>query len=1244
MSRPKKISIVLIFFILAQLIPAGLPKVLADQQFSPGQLAVEEAGGLPVIGYTLEKGHYVGLRWNQPSTWRGNLQYYELYYSEDGSPYSQYGGQIEWDHTGIEMEQLKPGTVYKAYIVAVHEHYIDGNLDSRDVSLPSNEVTFMTNLEVKVQPAGTGTLEIQWTDVSCSTSSVDYAVYISESSLFAHTPPIDVTSGDIGSQGPVTRTSEDTLLYYAKDLKPGTVYYIKIKTIIDDQSITYIKESETVCGYTNILASISKVSSSWWKLEWRPVTNTNLSQEDKVLYKIMRSVDGDLEREISATRDNYILVKMVGDNVYYRVQADLITEMGETVRVVSIEQHPLEGEIPSNPAVPELTEQLANQTMEAGPTSLKILWRVPTAINGEIDFDLSYDIWMLTDSDEIDNPAVSPTVQDFKPDSGNYVYEMIGSVEGDTVLGFSYTITGLEPDSVYYLKMTASKTYTVADKDGLVERKFSSEPALKIIVTPSEGSIDQPVIPSKPPLKVKTETVNGEDVQTVTSTTATLEWRNQWHEVWRSANSRWEYLPDQDVAQASVNGDVYRLVSYDSDVRFSVGYEVYTDTFDFSRLLETINQMPTQFNDIPNTPEAGPVEFTVTGLNPNSTYIMWVRAYRTNQIKSGLSDPVIVTTRPDHEIPLEQPAIPEINYSYAGDTFIELGWNIIDNHYYNIRYSTTEDVEQADDVIELTPDELEYKTKYTVEELSPDTTYYFWVSAEMSKDNETLTSDWSDVCIIKTKPYQPPDRPTGFGLKNISEPIGKDYIYFEWIAVAGLEYTLEISKEDDFSDAQSFGLESASEYKVEGLEANTRYYARIYAYDSVKNLKSGYSSISVRTNKSSDEYLSDVDDPLANSEEIKPERVNSGLGRLDATGVKADKLIQQIFDDRYSSYTINYAFLAYNDMDQSQTKLSPRVLEALNQTGKKLIINNGEASLLIEPDIIKNAQVMRSCRGNTGSVVEIVLDKITDTDDYSGSSFESDIWKISFKVNSGAASVSIDTLDGSLKIRIPYDEEDWYDETAMSGHIYDNYLEKWEKVNTENTFDSINSGGMVWSDIPGTSDYVIMNSTASRFSDISYHHARSDIESIVDKYDLKSLGYGLFQPNTTITKGEAVKVVLDILGYDYNERNYLDSASKAGITSGVNRDNVSSSVTKEEAASMIVRMHEIITGTKAESTISLSGYRDAYAITDNLVPRVRFAVAKGILVGSGGYLRPEGAVTRAEMMTMLRRMFEWVDG
>ena len=1241
MMKFKKLSLLIVIAFLIQTIPLQPFIALADVQAVPTQLSIAGTIGNPNIGYASVKGHYVNLNWIAPQ-WGGDTQYYELYYAEDGKAYEKYGEAISSMQTSIEMQKLKGGMVYHAYLKAIHEHFdTDGKLTGKDESQNSNEIVFMTNIEIAVAAADDNSLDIQWTDINYKGRRPEYNLYISESKAFGQTPPVYIGQSNIGATNTVKPIS-GKLQYKATELKAGTVYYIKIQPLLNDDQVQYLTESKIVNGYTYILARIARMSSDWWRLEWNPVTNTNLQENQEVIYKIKRCVVGDLEKEISATKDTQMFVKVTDVSTYYKIQADIVSELGEQVSIISPEVYATETEVSTTPGVPEIMDELSDKKMVVDPTSLNVLWKVPSAITGDFDQSIKYDIWMLDSPNDINNNAIVPMVSNLPKGPENYLYKMVGNTKSDKVIGYQYTITGLTPNKTYYLKIVATKKYVVNENGKLVSKDFSSEPALKAIITPPNGSIEQPVSPAKPPFKVKTTVLDGKTEQLTTSKSVTLEWKNKWYELWDETNNKWKYATENEALQASVQGEVYRFINYGSDIKFSVGYEVYTDNFDFSRLSETVSLMPMQFNDVPNNINSDTVEMEVTGLSPNTTYVMWIRAYRTNSIRSELSDPIMATTKTGYEIPKEKPAIPTFNYKNEGDTYTEIGWNVINGYAYTIRYSTEDNISDESNQTEVTKDKLQLNNKYKVEGLKSNTTYFFWIMATV-KDGAgiSLNSEWSDAYVIKTKPDLPPNTPLGFGLKNIDKPVDQHNIFYEWVKVNGLSYTIEVAKKIDFSDAVSYTTTNVSEYKLENLDSNTRYYARLYAYDDSKKLKSTYTAtVSVRTLKSNEEYNSDVDLETDMAEAVKPTLDENKNGVLDiTTGTNVDLLIKQIYDEENQDYLIDFAGLITDDkgITKSNTSLSARILVALNQMKKTFTVSNGKASLTIKPEILDNEQIKYIYKKNPGFIINITFEKpTTSATKPSGATLVSDQWKITLTAEDGGLAVPITGLKNAIKVKIPYTTSTWYDKNTMSGYTYNEQEKIWSKADTTNTFSQQTSTGLVNADISGSCGYAILKWSSSRFADIGGSSYEADINAVINKYNMKSLSDSNFEPNRNITKAEAVKMLLDVMNTRYDD-NYMDMALKAKITSSINMKDTNSATTREQAASMLGRVYELITGQKAVSTYSLSAYSDANTVDPNFLPRVRFAVEKGILKNDwSSAIRPKYSLTRGEMMSMLK--------
>lgn len=71
----------------------------------------------------------------------------------------------------------------------------------------------------------------------------------------------------------------------------------------------------------------------------------------------------------------------------------------------------------------------------------------------------------------------------------------------------------------------------------------------------------------------------------------------------------------------------------------------------------------------------------------------------------------------------------------------------------------------------------------------------------------------------------PPKTPIAFGIKDY----GKDYVVFVWeLAETGRKYMIEIADNISFTNSQKYTTDvDITEYKVDKLKPNTRYYARL---------------------------------------------------------------------------------------------------------------------------------------------------------------------------------------------------------------------------------------------------------------------------------------------------------------------------------------------------------------------------------------------------------------------------------
>ena len=102
-------------------------------------------------------------------------------------------------------------------------------------------------------------------------------------------------------------------------------------------------------------------------------------------------------------------------------------------------------------------------------------------------------------------------------------------------------------------------------------------------------------------------------------------------------------------------------------------------------------------------------------------------------------------------------------------------------------------------------------------------------------------------------------------------------------------------------------------------------------------------------------------------------------------------------------------------------------------------------------------------------------------------------------------------------------------------------------------------------------------------------------------------------------------------------------ASQTGIVTGTGADTFSpnQSVTREQIAVML-RRYAAYYGYDTSAAADLSGYSDAGKISGFARDGVSWAVAEGLIKGSGNKLSPKNSASRAEVATLLQRYSGWL--
>ncbi len=306
--------------------------------------------------------------------------------------------------------------------------------------------------------------------------------------------------------------------------------------------------------------------------------------------------------------------------------------------------------------------------------------------------------------------------------------------------------------------------------------------------------------------------------------------------------------------------------------------------------------------------------------------------------------------------------------------------------------------------------------------------------------------------------------------------------------------------------------------------------------------------------------------------------------------------------------------------------------------GKTLTVddNNKGAKLVFDTEALKGIS------GQTSSDIKVEMK------DVSPEHQETLPGKQVFSLTVSSGSTTITNFGGAVTVTLPY--------TLKDG----------ESANDVTVWYLANDGTMT--EIPCTYDpatklatftvthfslYVVGVPWNNPFTDVKENDwFYSAVEFVSSNGMMKGIGGTDFSPNTTVTRGMLVTILWrlenepataktisfsDVSDGNWYAKAVVWAAANNIVTGYAGKFNPDDALTREQLAAILYR-YAAYKNYDVSAGESLSAYADKPS--DWAFSSVSWAVAKGLIKGSGGSLDPKGSATRAQTATILQRFIE----
>ncbi len=514
------------------------------------------------------------------------------------------------------------------------------------------------------------------------------------------------------------------------------------------------------------------------------------------------------------------------------------------------------------------------------------------------DLEVYYDLYVTDDMNNFSSiSSFDPIIQNKQYQqttavtrNGQTINVIMDNVNSYTTLNSdgTYSNVKIQYGKLYYIKLVAKK---LSQTSSAVGSYNISDPAYGSFYISIHGDIARPQMISKPPLQIKTQTQNS----------ITIRWVANWYEIYDGGSATTGSWHSDNVGVAADGSLVYDTAAnqanvtkvppfYDADSIEDVknkfrqaGYQnadnliirkndlsgcnyalsviPYEDLAQVGYTNYLNNLMKTETNSsawstdnwskVTPTQNGNFLEYTITktmpagvALNPNTTYAVLFRAYRTiSDTENPISFPnyVIDTTLAMDTGYAVKPTVPVLESRGSTDTTIKMAWKYSSSLDYRLVYDTgINDVTKATgkidkEVVANAPTGYENGILYkyvTINGLFPETEYKVWLYAIGSEESEP-----SNPIAIKTAPLATPAPPQALGTASMDDlvlvntanqtaykPVDYNYIIAEWLKDTNdIDTTQTVTSTDVLTNPE---ITDSDLVKFSSLIANTEYYLR----------------------------------------------------------------------------------------------------------------------------------------------------------------------------------------------------------------------------------------------------------------------------------------------------------------------------------------------------------------------------------------------------------------------------------